>query len=42
MRGSPPERGRRLQEMRNLSAYMETVLTNALDQFRDQTNEDRR
>ena len=37
MRGSPPERGRRLQEMRDLSAYMETVLTNALDQFGDQT-----
>lgn len=39
MRGSPPERGRRLQEMRDLSAYMETVLTNALDQFGDQTKE---
>ena len=39
MRGSPPERGRRLQEMRDLSAYMETVLTNALDQFGDPTKE---
>lgn len=39
LRGSPPERGRRLQEMRELSAYMETVLTNALDEFRDQTRE---
>ncbi|MCH9668918.1 MAG: transcriptional regulator [Actinomycetia bacterium] len=40
MRGSPPERGRRLQEMRDLSAYMETVLTDSLEEFRDQTNED--
>lgn len=41
LRGSPPERGRRLREMRNHSAYMETVLTDALEKFRDQTNEDR-
>src|SRR5271167_1195838 len=37
MRGSPPKRGRRLQEMRDLSAYTEAILTDALDQFRDET-----
>lgn len=40
LRGSPPERGRRLQEMRDLSAYMESVLTDSLERFHDLTNED--
>lgn len=40
LRGSPPDRGRRLQEMRNLSAYMESALTDSLEKFRDQTSED--
>lgn len=35
MRGSPPERTRRLEEMRTLSAFMETVLVDALDRFSD-------
>lgn len=35
MRGSPPERSRRLEEMRALSAYMETVLSDALERFGD-------
>jgi len=40
LRDSPPERGRRLQEMRELSTYMERVLTDALDRFRQQTAEE--
>lgn len=39
MRGSPPERGRRLQEMRELSAYMESALAESLEKFHDQTAE---
>jgi len=35
MRGSSPERTRRLKEMRTLSSYMEKVLTAALDDFGD-------
>ena len=35
MRGSSPERTRRLKEMRTLSSYMEKVLTEALDEFGD-------
>ena len=34
LRGSAPERGRRLREMRDLTAYMESVLATALDEFR--------
>lgn len=40
MRGSPPERGRRLQEMRDLSAYMESALTESLDKFPGHCAED--
>jgi DNA-binding transcriptional regulator GbsR (MarR family) len=40
LRDSPPERGQRLREMRDLSTYMESVLTDALDQFRQQTREE--
>ena len=35
MDGSPPERTRRLEEMRSLSSFMETVLIEALDRFSD-------
>jgi DNA-binding transcriptional regulator GbsR (MarR family) len=35
MRGSSPERTRRLKEMRSLSSYMAQVLTEALDEFGD-------
>ena len=35
MRGSPPERSRRLEEMRTLSSFMQTVLTDALDRFNE-------
>ena len=35
MSGSPPERARRLQEMRALSSYMAQVLTHALDDYGD-------
>ena len=40
MRGSSPERTRRLKEMRTLSSYMATVLTEALDEFGDPRRED--
>ncbi len=40
MRGSSPERTRRLQEMRALSAYMSGALAAALDEFRDESAED--
>jgi DNA-binding transcriptional regulator GbsR (MarR family) len=40
MRGSSPERTRRLKEMRTLSSYMEKVLTAALDEFGDPRRED--
>lgn len=35
MRGSPPEHTRRLEEMRALSSFMQTVLIDALDRFND-------
>ena len=40
MRGSSPERTRRLKEMRTLSSYMAKVLTEALDEFGDPRRED--
>ena len=40
LRDSPPQRSRRIQEMRELTAYMETLLTDGLAQFRSQTAED--
>ena len=43
LRGAPPQRSRRIQEMRDLSAYMEVLLTDGLDNFPRQTktNEDK-
>ncbi|WP_421841250.1 GbsR/MarR family transcriptional regulator [Mycobacterium sp.] len=40
LRDAPPERVRRLQQMRDLSAYMEQVVTKALQDFPGQTGED--
>lgn len=39
LRGAPPERGRRLREMRDLLTHMETFLTDGLDEFCQQTTE---
>lgn len=35
LRDTPPARGRRLQEMREVASYLEDALTGALDRFRD-------
>ncbi len=40
LRDSPPQRSRRIQEMRELTAHMEKLLTDGLEQFRNQTDGD--
>jgi len=39
MRGTGPARARRLREMRDLSAYMEAVLSDALERYGDHSEE---